>query len=230
MSRSSRLLSVALVTLLFITVIDFFLSAPSEHAAPSGHASTIQKPLSALAKFDLQLAGVSRVRANIVKLAESQIGYRTNPANTYCNKFSAFWVSGTSDCPSGELDEEWCADFAAWAWRSAGVSFTYQYINGDINSSSASFYEWGKRFGKWHPVGSGYIPLPGDVAVYGLDVGALVAAHVAVVVGTSGSNHAPAAVNGDADHNSFSDVEFVTNEIHPDARNPSVTLSGYVSP
>ncbi len=79
-------------------------------------------------------------------------------------------------------------------------------------------------------MGSGYIPIPGDVAVYGLDVATLVASHVAVVIGSSGSNNAPAAVNGDANHKSFSDVEFVTNEIHPDAKTPDVTLSGYVSP
>ena len=33
----------------------------------------------------------------------------------------------------------------------------YQFINGDLNSSSASFYEWGVRHHTWHPVGSGYV-------------------------------------------------------------------------
>lgn len=217
-------MSIALSMLFFVAVSGFFLSTPSDlpllfHGQPS-----------VLAKYNLQLLGLSSVRVKIVKLAESQIGYRTNPTSSYCNKYSAFWHSGQSDCPSGELDEEWCADFAAWAWRSAGISFTYRYQNGDINSSSASFYEWGKRFGKWHRRGSGYIPRPGDIAVYGLSSATLVAAHVAVVVGTTGANNAPAAVNGDADHKSFSDVEFVANELHPDAKNPGVTLSGYVSP
>lgn len=177
-----------------------------------------------------QLRGVSAVRVRIVKLAESQLGYRTNPRNSYCNKFSAFWYSGSSNCPAGELNEEWCADFAAWAWKKAGVPVVYQYINGDLNSSSASFYEWAVRTGTWHPVGSGYRPRPGDVAVYGLNTHALVAAHVAVVVATSGRHHAPDGVNGDADHRSFSDVELAMHEIHPDARRPGVTLSGYASP
>ena len=56
----------------------------------------------------------------------------------------------------------------------AGVPLVYQYINGDLNSSSASFYEWGVRHHTWHPVNSGYVPQPGDVAVYGLNVSALV--------------------------------------------------------
>jgi len=224
MRRSSQLFSVALVILLVIVVIEISLSSPSE-TPPLYHGQP-----SVFAKYNPELSGLSSVRVKIVKLAESQIGYRTNPVNSYCNKYSAFWFSGQSDCPSGELNEEWCADFAAWVWKTAGVSFTYQYLNGDINSSSASFYEWGVRFGRWHATSSGYVPLPGDVAVYGLNSATLVAAHVAVVVGTSGPNNAPAGVNGDADRKSFSDVEFAANELHPDAKNPGVTLSGYVSP
>ena len=121
------------------------------------------------------------LQARIVSIAEGQVGYATDPPNTYCNKYSAYWVSGTDDCGNSNLDEEWCADFAAWVWKKAGATVDYQYINGDLNSSAASFYEWGMANGTWHPVGSGYTPQPGDVAVYGLDVPALVAQHVAVV-------------------------------------------------
>ena len=218
------MLSAALVTLILVVVIEIVSSSPSEPP------SLYRGQPSILARFNLELTGLSNTRVEIVKLAESQIGYKTNPVDSYCNKYSAFWYSGASGCPNGELDEEWCADFAAWVWRSAGIPFSYRYQNGYINSSSASFYEWGRRHGTWHATGSGYVPRPGDVAVYGLNVATLVAAHVAIVVGSSGANNAPAAVNGDADHKSFSDVEFVTNELHPDAKNPGVTLSGYVSP
>ncbi|HUY06588.1 MAG TPA: CHAP domain-containing protein [Acidimicrobiales bacterium] len=218
-------LFLAVPILLLVTVLFQLFPSSSSDQPPLFHG---QPP--ALKNFNNQLKGLSKTRIKIVKLVESQIGYRTNPVKSYCNKFSAYWFSGVSDCPNGELDEQWCADFAAWAWRLAGVSFTYQYINGDINSSSASFYEWGVRFRRWHAKGTGYKPLPGDVAVYGLDRATLIAAHVAVVIGTSGPKYAPAAVNGDADLKSFSDVEFVTHEIHPDAKYPGVALSGYVSP
>ncbi len=118
----------------------------------------------------------------IVALAESQIGYRTNPATTYCNKFSAHWDAGTHACPGTERAEEWCADFAAWAWQRAGVAFVYGYEPGEINGGAASFYEWGVDHGAWHPVGSGYVASPGDVAVYGLALGVTPSArHVAIV-------------------------------------------------
>ncbi|NNN09484.1 MAG: CHAP domain-containing protein [Acidimicrobiaceae bacterium] len=173
----------------------------------------------------------AQTRARIVSLALGQVGYSTNPSNTYCNKFSAYWIAGTSDCGNANRDEQWCADFAAWAWRLAGVPVVYQFINGDLNSSSASFYEWGVRHHTWHPLGSGYIPQPGDVAVYGLDAAALVAQHVAVVVSYTPGSSGPNAVNGDGSHTGFSRVEYKVNEYNADAAGTgTAVLAGYVSP
>jgi hypothetical protein len=171
------------------------------------------------------------LEARIVAVAESQVGYHTDPSNTYCNKYSAYWVSGTGDCPGDNLDEEWCADFAAWVWAKAGVPVTYQYINGDLNSSAASFYEWGMAQGTWHPVGSGYVPQPGDVAVYGLDAGALVAQHVAVVISYTPGDKGPNVVNGDGDRTGYSVVETGEDQVVADIPHGSgARLSGYVSP
>ncbi len=122
-------------------------------------------------------------RQKIASAALSQVGYRTSPPSTYCNQFSAYWGYGTSDCGNHNLDEEWCADFAAWAWNQAGVPFQYGQQAGQISSAAISFYYWGVHHGTWHPAGSGYQPGPGDVAVYGLDTSAGSAAHVAVVTG-----------------------------------------------
>jgi hypothetical protein len=171
------------------------------------------------------------LQARIVSVAEGQIGYATDPPNTYCNKFSAYWVSGSDDCGNNNLDEEWCADFAAWVWMKAGASVNYQYINGDINSSAASFYEWGVANSTWHPVGSGYTPQPGDVAVYGLDAPDLVAQHVAVVTSYTPGDRGPNVVNGDGDRTGFSVVEAGTDEVVADIPDGSgARLSGYVSP
>ncbi|MGH9920150.1 MAG: hypothetical protein ACRD6W_14955, partial [Nitrososphaerales archaeon] len=93
------------------------------------------------------LSGLT-VPQRTVAIAESQVGYSTDPSNSYCNKFSAYWNAGTSDCPNGESDEEWCADFAAWAWQKAGVPFTYGYGPGEINGAAVSFYEWGVANGE----------------------------------------------------------------------------------
>jgi hypothetical protein len=170
-------------------------------------------------------------RATIVSFAQGQVGYSTDPSTTYCNKFSTYWISGSADCGNSNRDEQWCADFAAWAWRMAGVPLVYQYINGDLNSSSASFYEWGVRHHTWHPVNSGYVPQPGDVAVYGLNVSALVAQHVAVVVSDTTGSSGPNAINGDGDHTGYSRVEYQTNEINADiAGSGSAPLAGYVAP
>jgi hypothetical protein len=176
------------------------------------------------------LASLSPLRARIVSTAESQVGYRTDPPGTYCNKYSAFWNSGVDNCGNGNLDEEWCADFAAWVWKEAGAAVTYQYVNGDLNSSAASFYEWGVSRGTWHPVGSGYVPEPGDVAVYGLDAATLVAAHVAIVLGYQPGDRGPSAINGDGDLTAFSVVEVRADESVADTHPESAPLAGYVSP
>ena len=139
------------------------------------------KPDSFPVPSEAALAGLG-VPQRIVAIARSQVGYRTDPSSSYCNKYSAYWNVGTAGCPTGERSEEWCADFAAWAWQEAGVPFTYGFGSGEINGGAVSFYEWGVANAEWHPATSGYVASPGDVAVYGLSLGAdPSAAHVAIV-------------------------------------------------
>lgn len=166
-----------------------------------------------------------------MSIADNQIGYQTDPSRTYCNKYSAYWHAGRANCGNANRDEEWCADFAAWVWKMAGVGFTYELTPGDINSASASFYVWGVGHGTWHPVGSGYVPEPGDVAVYGLNTNTLFAAHVAVVTGYTAGSRGPSVVNGDGDRTGFSVVESGKNQFRADtAKGARSTVSGYVSP
>lgn len=172
---------------------------------------------------------LTRFRARIVTVADGQLGYRTNPTHTYCNKFSAFWNAGTQ-CSNGLRSEEWCADFAAWVWRTAGAQFTYDYTSGDINAAADSFYKWAVAHHAWHPVGSGYTPKPGDVAVYGLDTATNTAVHVAVVTGYTPGTQGPDVVNGDGDRTGFSVVEAGTDEYKADAPGGPAPLSGYASP
>ncbi|MCU1490845.1 MAG: hypothetical protein JWM85_2250, partial [Acidimicrobiaceae bacterium] len=66
------------------------------------------------------------LQARIVRIANSQLGQRTSPSDSYCNRYSAFWGAGDpTGCPAGLTAEEWCADFAAWVWRKAGAVVTY---------------------------------------------------------------------------------------------------------
>jgi hypothetical protein len=176
------------------------------------------------------LSGLT-VRQRIVAIAKSQVGYSTDPANSYCNKYSATWQAGTPGCPDGNYQEEWCADFAAWAWARAGVHFTYGYRPGEINGAAVSFYEWALANDEWHPATSGYVASPGDVAVYGLSLGAVPSAvHVAVVTADPPGQRGPDVVNGDGDEAGFSVVETGTDQVHADAGNGDSRLAGYVSP
>ena len=188
-----------------------------------GHTGSFRLPSeAALARLSLP--------QRIVAIAQSQVGYRTDPANSYCNKFSAYWDAGTGACPSGEMAEEWCADFAAWAWREAGVQFTYGYGPGQVNGGAVSFYEWGVANGEWHPAASGYVAAPGDVAVYGLSLGNdPSAAHVAIVTDDSPGQPGPDVVNGDGDRTGFSVVETGTDQLQINISQNVSTLAGYVS-
>jgi hypothetical protein len=173
---------------------------------------------------------LSPLRAQIVSTAQGQVGYASDPSDTYCNKFSAYWYAGVADCGNDNRSEEWCADFAAWVWKEAGALVDYQLAPGYLNGDSASFYVWGTNHGTWHPVGSGYAPQPGDVAVYGLNTTALTAVHVAVVVATTGNIDAPDVVNGDGDRTGYSVVEVGDNQSDADVKGNGAPLSGYVSP
>ncbi len=173
---------------------------------------------------------LSPQRARIVALATGQLGYKTDPPDTYCNRFSAYWHAGATDCPNSERDEQWCADFAAWVWRQAGVRFVYGLGLDDLNASSASFYLWAVAHHTWHRVGSGYVPQPGDVAVYGLDLTRLQAQHVAIVAGYSPGARGPDVVNGDGERTGFSVVESGTDQYKSDLTGNGGQLAGYVSP
>ena len=210
--------------LALIAAVDVVVHLVTHSAPRAGGAAASEDPGPTTA------AEASSLGQRIAAAAQSQLGYRTDPSNTYCNKYSVVFDSGTADCGNSNLAEEWCSDFAAWTWLKSGALVTYQYVSGDINSSAASFYEWGVRHGTWHPVGSGYTPRPGDVAVYGLDTGTLVASHVAVVIGYHSGERGPDVVNGDGDKTGFSVVEFGTDQYKADAPGSVAYLSGYTSP
>ena len=213
--RFVLLVGVAAIVILLAATLNGVFGSSASFAVPSRAA----------------LAGLS-LRERIVAVANSQVGYSTDPSRFYCNKFSSHWDAGGTDCPRGERSEEWCADFAAWAWRKAGVRFTYGYGSAEINGGAASFYEWSVANGSWHPGVSGYVAAPGDVAVYGLSLSPEPsAAHVALVTSAQAGQRGPNVINGDGDRTGFSVVETGTNQVRADTgHGGGATLSGYVSP
>jgi hypothetical protein len=179
---------------------------------------------------DAATGHLSAFRQRIVDIAQSQVGYRTAPPTSYCNRYSAYWGAGADDCGNANRDEQWCADFAAWVWEKAGAQVDYGYARGDLNAASSSFYDWGIAHGTWHPVGSGYVAQPGDVAVYGLDTSGTAAQHVAIVFSVDPGAAGPNVVNGDGSREGFSVVETGTDQVRADIHGDGGGLSGYVSP
>ena len=108
--------------------------------------------------------GVNTTNASLgqaaVRLASGQVGYTSPYADSFCNKFTQYWGDGSA-CDAANRSQAWCADFVAWVWRQAGVSFTYGDGASDINALASSFYQWGVANGHWHAAGSGYVPQPG---------------------------------------------------------------------
>ena len=96
----------------------------------------------------------SPLRARIVTVAESQLGYRTDPADSYCNKFSAYWDAGTATCGIGPAQRGVVRRLRRLGLASRPApTVTYELTTGDLNAASASFYVWGVDHGTWHPAG-----------------------------------------------------------------------------
>ena len=120
------------------------LSACESQAAVSAAAASAQAAAPAAANADMSLTA---------DIARSQVGMADNPAVTSfngldCNPFTAIeapWVS-TSGCGIDstfgitDATEFWCADFAKWVWRQAGVTSDLSVLT----PAAASFYTWGQ--------------------------------------------------------------------------------------
>jgi hypothetical protein len=123
------------------------------------------------------------LRQRIVELVEwldqYQVGYQEDPLDTNCNVFTYFWGRGSvSGCAPGTSSEEWCSDFAQWAWALAGVNTS------GITGWSFTFVDWAEGVpGAWKP-GSTNDPQPGDAVVWG-DWASQYGQHVGIVVGSA---------------------------------------------
>jgi uncharacterized protein YjbI with pentapeptide repeats len=199
-------------------------AVPAEaRAGESAHAMR-----AALADSDLGSA--------IVSSAESQDQHGAkvadNPASTGdsgCNPYSSYWGDG-SICSNGLRSNAWSTDFAAWVWKQAGVSFTYGSGESDVNAWSASFYFWGVANGTWHSLSSGYLPEPGDVAVYGNLTEAPGPGHVGIYVGGKASSPVVVVGNWAVTWPKITNygVMLATNESN--VKEDGGNLDGYVSP
>src|ERR1700722_5184450 len=92
-----RRLRLFVICLAVGTAIYLLIPASGEQAESSSHAREV------LREDITNAAAISPLRGRIVAIAESQIGYVTDPRSTYCNKYSAYWYSGADDCGNTNL-------------------------------------------------------------------------------------------------------------------------------
>jgi len=111
----------------------------------------------------------------IAEAALGQVGVSDTPDVTGfggvdCDPFSSL-VAGFSANDDGcgfdqgfgveNANEEWCSDFAKWAWQQGGVTADMN----TLNAGSVSFYDWGLDAGESLAAGTGS-PQPGDAIVF----------------------------------------------------------------
>jgi hypothetical protein len=80
-----------------------------------------------------------------------------------------------------EPGEPWCAQFASWVAKQAGIPLGEQ---GQGFSAVSQIWSWAEQTGRAIPNGPGVVPQPGDLIVFG-------DAHVGIVTGVQ--------ANGDID-------------------------------
>ncbi len=113
----------------------------------------------------------SGVTDRILALETSQLGTGETPPGSNCNIYTAAFGRGYP-C-SANRAEEWCSDFANFAWQWAGANVT------GISAWSFNFVIYGENHGTFF-AGATNDPQPGDAVVWG-DMGSSYGQHVGTV-------------------------------------------------
>ncbi|MFC4532546.1 CHAP domain-containing protein [Sphaerisporangium dianthi] len=140
-------------------------------------------------------------RATIVSVAQAELA---NSSRNYasgsngdgvCNFYTGVfrtWKSA-SGCPSSDgvqwRASDWCADFAKYVWKNAGVPYAdiSEGSGGVLTGWASSFKNYGTQYGTWHTRSSGYQPVAGDAVVFDWE-GDGVINHVGIVTSNDGSS------------------------------------------
>lgn len=114
--------------------------------------------------------------AKIAAIAGQEVGQQEQPPGSNDSPRIAQYRTATAGAGIGP----WCAYFASWAAREAGVPLGER---GQGFGSVSALYEWAQRNGRAQPAGS-YKPQAGDLIVWG-------GSHMGIVesVGADGSIH-----------------------------------------
>jgi hypothetical protein len=99
--------------------------------------------------------------ARIVAVAESQIGQAEQPAGSNESPAIAMYRSATTGAIAGA---PWCAYFASWVAREAGVPIGE---GGQGLGAVSEIWSWAQSTGRAIANGPGVVPRPGDLIVFG---------------------------------------------------------------
>ena len=173
-------------------------------------AMICQTPLAAqrLAAVAAAAATTTTTGQSIANIALAQVGVSDTPAVTSfegadCDPYTPM-VGALSPNADGcglnsnfnleDENEEWCSDFAKWAWQQAGVTTDMTAVD----AGAGSFYDWGAAQDEPLRVDAG-TPVPGDAVVFfppGAIAAPAYADHVGIVTGVN-SGGTVNLVNGD---------------------------------
>ena len=101
----------------------------------------------------------------IVAAASAEVGQAEQPPGSNDSPRIAQYRAATAGAPG---PGPWCAYFASWACRQAGVPVG---DHGEGFGSVDALYAWAQRTGRAAPTGSGYVPKPGDLIVFNQHIG-----------------------------------------------------------
>jgi hypothetical protein len=147
-------------------------SARPTTAPPAGNTSFAAQLTSAMGPGAAGLAspltpigGASGGGAAIVAAAAGEVGQAEQPPGSNDSPRIAQYRAATAGAPG---PGPWCAYFASWACRQAGVPVG---DHGEGFGSVDALYAWAQRTGRAAPNGSGYVPKPGDLIVFNEHIG-----------------------------------------------------------
>jgi hypothetical protein len=135
----------------------------SNVASPVGSASSVglASPLGLASPIAAPTGASSGGAGAIVQIAQSQVGQAEQPPGSNDGPALATYRTATVGAAAGE---PWCAYFASWVARQAGMPLGDQgqgfgYV-GDI-------WSWAQQTGRAIPNGPGVTPAPGELIVFG---------------------------------------------------------------
>ena len=147
------------------------------------------------------------IGSKISTIAKDNIGVGDSPVTQNfaadCNPFTALLGIPVSSAGCGidptsgvrDRNELWCADFAKWVWKKAGVKSDLS----TLTAAASSFYTWGqKHHEKMNKDGTSFAV--GDAIVFyspGETAGKTGADHVGIIVGYNKAKGTIDIVNGD---------------------------------